>query len=70
MLRETLEAELDRLRALAKVNPQVRPEELTAVQAELEELERYIGDARLRLDAIRLVWCGPAQDGVPVMRGS
>jgi ATP-dependent helicase HepA len=69
VLRETLEAELDRLRALAKINDKIRPEELAAVETELAELERHIGDARLRLDAMRLVWCGPADNGVPVMRG-
>jgi ATP-dependent helicase HepA len=68
LLRETLEGELDRLRALARVNDQIRPEEIEAVQADLAELEQTVADARLRLDAMRLVWCGPAQEGVPVTR--
>jgi ATP-dependent helicase HepA len=66
-MHEVLGAELDRLRYLAKVNDAVRPQELLDAEREIEELERYIESARIRLDACRLVWCGPAERGVPCL---
>ena len=64
----SLSAEIERLRALARSNPLVRPEEITLVEDELEELGRHVAAARLRLDAVRLVWRGPAAGGVPQLR--
>ena len=60
-----MEAELDgeiaRLMALKAVNRQVRPEEIELARAERVELGRHLREARLRLDAVRVVWRGPAE---------
>jgi ATP-dependent helicase HepA len=50
-----LDAEILRLRALAKINPAVRPEEITALENEREQLFAALPGARPRLDALRLV---------------
>jgi ATP-dependent helicase HepA len=52
--------ELDRLRALAAVNPSVRKQEIAAVEHELGELLTHYESARLRLDAVRLILLGDA----------
>ncbi|MBT3191818.1 MAG: hypothetical protein HN341_04620, partial [Verrucomicrobia bacterium] len=54
MLR-ALNAEINRLRALQKVNDHVRVEEIEAAEEQVVALATAIDDARLRLDAIRLV---------------
>lgn len=50
--------ELERLRALAAVNPSVRQEEITATETQRRELAHSISQARLRLDSIRLIVLG------------
>lgn len=50
-----LSAEIQRLRALARVNPSVRPEEIDALSREHEKLLAALPAARPRLDALRLV---------------
>ncbi len=55
-MREVMEKELRRVEALAEVNDHVRPEEIERLRAETEELDRAIGSASLRLDALRLIW--------------
>jgi len=52
---DVLGAEHDRLQALARVNASVRPQELAALVEERRALAAVIPDARLRLDALRLV---------------
>jgi ATP-dependent helicase HepA len=47
--------ELERLRALAAVNPLVGPEELEGLAAQRVDLARHLEQARLRVDAVRLV---------------
>ncbi|MFY2764105.1 RNA polymerase-associated protein RapA [Arenimonas sp. MALMAid1274] len=47
--------EIDRLRALAQVNPAVRPEEIAALESELDALRAALPTARPRLDSLRLV---------------
>jgi ATP-dependent helicase HepA len=64
---QSLEAEITRLRALAATNDNVRPEEIALVEHELAEIRDHIGAARLRLEAIRVIWSGPAEDGVPLL---
>ena len=54
-MQQQLQAQLDRLQALAKVNPLVRPEEIAYVQDKQQQLSQYIGKARLRFDAIRVI---------------
>jgi len=50
-----LDAEISRLRALAEINPAVRPEEITALENERDQLLAVLPSARPRLDALRLV---------------
>lgn len=52
--------EISRLTALQRVNPNVRPEEVTALVRQQIALQQHIQAARLRLDAVRLIRRGPA----------
>ncbi len=54
-----LQAEMNRLRALQRVNDHIRDEEIEAVGSQIELLREHIFGARLRLDSIRLIWKGP-----------
>lgn len=47
--------EITRLEALARVNPAIHPEEIAALAQERDALRTALPDARLRLDALRLV---------------
>ncbi len=53
-----LRSEVDRLRALARVNPAVRAEEIENTEQELERLREYLPQARLRLDSLRFIGSG------------
>ena len=53
--RATLASEVDRLRALAKVNRNLRKQEIVLAERELQRVAEHIAAARLRLDAIRLI---------------
>ena len=50
-----LSNEAQRLRALARINPAVRPEEIAALEKERETLLAILPTARPRLDSLRLV---------------
>lgn len=52
---DVLEREIDRLSALQKVNPNVRDEEIQFYRNQLSQFELSLGNARLRLDAIRVM---------------
>lgn len=47
-----------RLEALQKLNPAVRPEEITLLARQREELDQHLAKARLRLDGLRLIQRG------------
>ena len=47
--------ELTRLRALAKVNPNVREDELEHLELRRVTLAEYLGNAKVRLDAARVI---------------
>ncbi len=47
--------EIERLRALARVNPNVRPAEIAALEDRRDRLAQHLGRVRLHLDALRLV---------------
>jgi ATP-dependent helicase HepA len=47
--------EIERLRALAAINQNVRPREIAALEDELRDMDEAIEHARLRLDAVRVV---------------
>jgi ATP-dependent helicase HepA len=50
-----LDAEIARLKELQKVNRSVRPEEVTLLVRQRNDLDRHLAAARLRLDSIRLI---------------
>ena len=54
-----LEPEIARLCDLQKVNPSVRDEEIALLRHQHEALAQHLGEARLRLDALRLIHRGP-----------
>ncbi|WP_043531565.1 RNA polymerase-associated protein RapA [Litchfieldella xinjiangensis] len=54
-MRESLDAELVRLHALAQHNPAVREDELQALRDERAALDAAIEGTRLRLDAVRVI---------------
>jgi ATP-dependent helicase HepA len=49
-------SELDRITALAMVNPHIRQEEIHALRDEIIKLDSAISGAAPRLDSIRLIW--------------
>ena len=50
-----LSAEIDRLKALQKVNPSVRDEEIAYLEKQLNNLNQVLDSAHLRLDALRVI---------------
>ncbi|MCC6560292.1 MAG: RNA polymerase-associated protein RapA [Xanthomonadales bacterium] len=52
---QRLEAEIERLVALAAVNPGVRAEEIAAATDEKQQLHELLPESRVRLDAVRLI---------------
>ena len=57
-MRQKLSAEINRLETLAKINVNVRSGEISLLKEEQKKLERCLGEARSRLDSIRLIWKG------------
>lgn len=53
--RQTLTKEINRLKALQQVNPNVREEEIRFFEQQLEALIQAVDTANLRLDAVRVV---------------
>jgi ATP-dependent helicase HepA len=51
-----LQGEVDRLEELQQLNDHIRPEELTALREHQEQLRAAITSARLRVDALRLIF--------------
>ncbi|MBB5353082.1 ATP-dependent helicase HepA [Haloferula luteola] len=49
--------EIARLRDLATRNPQVRPDEITTLEALRGETLEHLDQPRLRLDSLRVIWC-------------
>jgi len=54
-MHEQQSAEIQRLKALAEVNPNIRQEEIDILQDETLALEEYLQSASLRQDAIRVI---------------
>jgi ATP-dependent helicase HepA len=59
-MRAEMAAEIARLKDLAEINDHVRPEEITALEERAAALAEAIAGARVRIDAVRLVWKAPA----------
>ena len=53
--RHTLEKEINRLKALKQVNPNIREEEIHFFQKQWESLNEVLDNASIRLDALRIV---------------
>ncbi len=58
-MRETLDGEIHRLERLAELGHPVRDSELQLAKEEREALEKYLSDAPLRLDSVRLILATP-----------
>ena len=52
---EQINGELARMRALQAVNPSVRQSEIDYLQERLDASQRYLSQAKLRLDALRVI---------------
>lgn len=52
---QLLMKEINRLKALSKVNPSVRNEEIDYFEQQLRALDKVLDDANLRLDALRVI---------------
>jgi ATP-dependent helicase HepA len=55
---EQLGYEIERLQQLKKVNRSVRIEEIQLLLRQRREIDEHLGQARLRLDSIRLIQRG------------
>lgn len=58
-MQELLGAELARLQSLQKVNPAIRDEEIEHVANQIDSLKIIMGEARLNLEAVRLIVNNP-----------
>ncbi|HET8708109.1 MAG TPA: RNA polymerase-binding ATPase, partial [Pseudomonadales bacterium] len=47
--------EINRMQALAQINPNVRQDEIEFLQKALTEGEKYLANSRLKLDAVRVI---------------
>ena len=55
----TLEREIDRLVALGEINDHVSKSEIETLKSQRDALSHVISKSRLRLDAVRIIWCQP-----------
>ena len=58
-MRSLLGGELKRLQSLQKVNSSIRDEEIAYLQGQIDDLKKVISEARVNLEAIRLVVNNP-----------
>lgn len=49
------EVELHRLISLQRVNPSVRADEIDFIRQQIKQLEKYLAETRVQLDAVRLI---------------
>lgn len=54
-MQASLNSELERLQALKAVNPNIRDEEIEAIDAQIKELTGYISQAQYQLDSLRMI---------------
>lgn len=59
LMHAEMSAEIARLRDLAVVNDHIKSEEITALEHRKAELGCVINQARVRIDAVRLIWKAP-----------
>lgn len=55
-MQETVGGEIERLRDLQSINPNVSEKEIEAAQTQYYDLRDHLADARLRLDSVRLIF--------------
>ena len=55
----SLSEEISRLETLAKVNENVREDEINSLKKELNALKYSLTQSRSRIDSVRLIWKGP-----------
>ena len=60
-MNKRLQPEIDRLIALQEVNHHIRTKEIELASEQMEHLSEAIEEASLRLDAVRLIFKGPAE---------
>ncbi|SHJ25078.1 ATP-dependent helicase HepA [Rubritalea squalenifaciens DSM 18772] len=60
-MKKQLRAEIRRIKALAAVNPMIGEEEIEALENHMKVLDEAIQSARLRPDALRMVWIEPTR---------
>lgn len=53
-MQQVQESELERLRTLSEVNPNIRQEEIEFLAAQTDELKHYLASTHLKLEAVRL----------------
>lgn len=58
-MKSHMNREVARMEALRLVNKNVRLEEIELASSQVRLLQQHLEDARLRLDAVRLIWKGP-----------
>lgn len=58
-MRAGMLSEITRLRDLAEINDHIRPEEIASLEDLETEMINVISHARVRLDAVRLIWKAP-----------
>lgn len=54
-MNSSLNGELERLQALKAVNPNIRDQELEAIESQIRDLTGYIAQAQVQLDSLRLI---------------
>ncbi len=54
-MQASLNSELERLQALKAVNPNIRDEEIEAIDGQITELNVYISQAQYQLDSLRMI---------------
>jgi ATP-dependent helicase HepA len=60
-MNQLLGHEVQRLQTLALVNDHIRPQEIQIAKQQQADLAASLQQSRLRLDAVRLIWKGPAE---------
>lgn len=63
--RAGLRPDLARLRMLMRVNKHIRADEVDRAEAQVDLIADHLDGARLRLQALRLIWRGPCENGRP-----
>ena len=53
-MQDIQQSELNRLQALAEVNPNIRQDEIDQLSAETGELQHYLDSAHIKLEAVRI----------------